>query len=1045
MLDEIPSLAEIISAYSRLCCKRPGIVCSLLVVSILAIAIFTVVSGAFKQTEPTDKDWSVASDSATLRTDAVEQARLANVLASVTADSEKRVTRFDDATLILVYESMSGNMLTPENIQVIRSVERIILEHPLWPEYCMLLSVDEKECVPPQSLVSLFYPTCEADVVNATDAANLRELVPFVCGDAEPQQLKFDGLGTKQLPMELVLSMIRNDTFRYGFMLSREFLETNESRFARSAAYIGFPIDPSKSKADQAQFVREQFLNDIAAEIRSLLGIKASMFRSAYLDEGYVGDVKVRFLASTLADEEFAAIASGDFLWASFSILGVWSYMWWHIGSFLTATLGMFEIMMSVPLALLIYRIWIGITYFSTMNLLAVFVILGIGADDIFVYVDAYKRSLLMKSSSSSLETRLDYTARFSSKAIFVTTFTTAGAFAATAMSEIMPIASFGIFASLCVTILFILNVLLLPPFLALYSQHVERVNWSVCGRRSDGHEYLDDAVRHQQPNESAVAATTTIEAPPDASSPAIGLEASAAAFAGATEQRMSRRRSSLLVRLDSFRESVPNVFGFMRTKPGEMRPMERFFYGPYFAFITRYRYIIVVVFLALLVTGTHYALELRPPTVQEEWFPKKHMFQAVADLTHSGTFLASADDSVAEVLVVWGLSGMDRSNANRWDALQRGVVMYDADFDPTSMAAQAHIEDACMTFRQASCEVAGCNLQMLTRREQARCFPEAFAAWLATEHDAEYPLPRDEFVPRLLEWVEAPSVLGRFGLDIGFVDGATVAEDMDAEQKTRMCTLSARSGKELCLRYLIVAFNSTYIPPKPYETGGPVMRRWERVMDDVNALAPDGMNQGFQTGMNAWLMLQLQHALVENAKFGMFICFILSCLVLLLSTHDLVISILSVLTIAGIVTTTMGLGAKLIMGWSFGIAESVAAVIIIGMSVDYCVHLAGAYVESLANTREERTRESLTAMGISITAGAATTTLSAVFLWGAVLIFFNKFAYLIMVTIIGSYIWSIGFFASCCLVCAPNSGRTDVLAALTECTRALSGRTYAR
>ena len=47
------------------------------------------------------------------------------------------------------------------------------------------------------------------------------------------------------------------------------------------------------------------------------------------------------------------------------------------------------------------------------------------------------------------------------------------------------------------------------------------------------------------------------------------------------------------------------------------------------------------------------------------------------------------------------------------------------------------------------------------------------------------------------------------------------------------------------------------------------------------------------------------------------------------------------------------------------GIAESVASVILIGFSVDYCVHLAGAYVESGKSTREGRTQDALTAMGI--------------------------------------------------------------------------------
>jgi predicted RND superfamily exporter protein len=68
---------------------------------------------------------------------------------------------------------------------------------------------------------------------------------------------------------------------------------------------------------------------------------------------------------------------------------------------------------------------------------------------------------------------------------------------------------------------------------------------------------------------------------------------------------------------------------------------------------------------------------------------------------------------------------------------------------------------------------------------------------------------------------------------------------------------------------------------------------------------------------------------------------------VLILSTMDLRVGFFATLTIAGIVTTVMGVGVRAIMGWSLGIGESIAAVILIGLSVDYCVHLANAYIEA--------------------------------------------------------------------------------------------------
>jgi predicted RND superfamily exporter protein len=123
----------------------------------------------------------------------------------------------------------------------------------------------------------------------------------------------------------------------------------------------------------------------------------------------------------------------------------------------------------------------------------------------------------------------------------------------------------------------------------------------------------------------------------------------------------------------------------------------------------------------------------------------------------------------------------------------------------------------------------------------------------------------------------------------------------------------------------------------------------------------------------------------------------------------------IATVTIAGVVTTVMGVGVRGIMGWDLGIGESIAAVILIGLSVDYCVHLANAYCEAPAScdTRELRVQHALMTMGISITASAVTTIVSGSMLWLCILTFFSKFAFLITATIVSSFAWSLFFLPS--------------------------------
>eukprot|EP01051_Picozoa_sp_SAG22_P000261 SAG22_NODE_6_length_41368_cov_49.702222_4_plen_209_part_00 len=88
-------------------------------------------------------------------------------------------------------------------------------------------------------------------------------------------------------------------------------------------------------------------------------------------------------------------------------------------------------------------------------------------------------------------------------------------------------------------------------------------------------------------------------------------------------------------------------------------------------------------------------------------------------------------------------------------------------------------------------------------------------------------------------------------------------------------------------------------------------------------------------------------------------------------------------------------MGTVVLMGWRLGIMESTNVAILIGISVDFVVHFAHAFVHpptaELHGTRE-RVRHSLTTMGISVAAAATTTFLSALVLSMCTLTFFTKF-----------------------------------------------------
>ena len=103
-----------------------------------------------------------------------------------------------------------------------------------------------------------------------------------------------------------------------------------------------------------------------------------------------------------------------------------------------------------------------------------VYIVLGIAADDIFVFFDAWKQSSHVDPEIlDTPQKRLAYSWRRAVKAMAVTSSTTAVAFFANAFSPLLNIAAFGIFAGIIVPINYFLVVMIFPPAVIIYETHI--------------------------------------------------------------------------------------------------------------------------------------------------------------------------------------------------------------------------------------------------------------------------------------------------------------------------------------------------------------------------------------------------------------------------------------------------------------------------------------------------------------------------------------------------------------------------------------------
>ena len=94
---------------------------------------------------------------------------------------------------------------------------------------------------------------------------------------------------------------------------------------------------------------------------------------------------------------------------------------------------GVLSILNCLPLAYFIFRIMFGIKSVGILSGVSLFIIIGIGVDDVFVFINTFRQA----THAPDLDSRMSHTLWSAGKATFFTSFTTAAAFAANCLSQV--------------------------------------------------------------------------------------------------------------------------------------------------------------------------------------------------------------------------------------------------------------------------------------------------------------------------------------------------------------------------------------------------------------------------------------------------------------------------------------------------------------------------------------------------------------------------------------------------------------------------------
>ncbi|KAG5846338.1 hypothetical protein ANANG_G00113880 [Anguilla anguilla] len=161
-----------------------------------------------------------------------------------------------------------------------------------------------------------------------------------------------------------------------------------------------------------------------------------------------------------------------DTVYPAIAIVIVLAVMCVYTRSVFITLMTMFAIISSLIVSYFLYRVVFNFQFFPFMNLTALIILVGIGADDAFVLCDVWNYTKFDRPDAE-LSRTVGVTLQHAALSMFVTSFTTAAAFYANYVSNITAIRCFGVYAGTAILVNYILMVTWLPAVVVLHERYL--------------------------------------------------------------------------------------------------------------------------------------------------------------------------------------------------------------------------------------------------------------------------------------------------------------------------------------------------------------------------------------------------------------------------------------------------------------------------------------------------------------------------------------------------------------------------------------------
>lgn len=370
------------------------------------------------------------------------------------ANVTERSAKYDRLSVQFMYEKTEGNVFTADCLRAIREFEDSLYNDPVYrSEFCHLNKQDR--CEKPFSIIRLFDGTFSLinPIFNDTNFEHIPQVLYLA--DRHP-------LTRRQFQFFLAKDSVVNGS-----------ASSTASSITRSLFFFGYPLKGFHTLRDESRVQYNKVGNHIVQNYAE---------KWAELSKTGLSGMKFMYMNQIIYWHLINSQVKYDMLFIICSFAFIFLFMWFQTGSLWLSVWGMLNILFSFISGNFIYNVILDFKYIGILHVLSIFILLGVGADDVFIFCDAWK---LTQNVQGDLARRLSQCYGRAAGTMFVTSVTTAAAFFINSGSPILAMSSFGTFAGVTVIVNYLSIILFYPSAVVVWHLKWERTG-CCCARSHD-------------------------------------------------------------------------------------------------------------------------------------------------------------------------------------------------------------------------------------------------------------------------------------------------------------------------------------------------------------------------------------------------------------------------------------------------------------------------------------------------------------------------------------------------------------------------------